>query len=89
MRILADDYILPNETVVDYVTRFSGVTAEDLDPTVSKRTIITPRSAYLKLRFFIDRRCIIVGHGLDKDFETANIFVPPSQVCVRHVSIIR
>lgn len=84
MRILADDYILPVEPVLDYVTRFSGITEDDLNPHTSKHAVVTHRTAYLKLRYFIDRKCIFVGHGLAKDFETANIFVPPDQV--RHSS---
>ena len=82
MRVLADDYILPVEPVVDYVTRFSGITAEDLNPLTSRHSVLSQRSAYLKLRYFIDRKCIFVGHGLQKDFETANIFIPPQQVRV-------
>lgn len=78
--LLADDYVLPLEPVLDYVTRFSGIVAEDLNPLVSKHPIITHRAAYLKLRYFIDREFIFVGHGLQKDFETANIFVPAHQV---------
>ena len=80
--ILADDYILPMEPVLDYVTRFSGIVAEDLNPVVSKHAVLTHRAAYLKLRYFIDRKFIFVGHGLQKDFETANIFVPPEQVYI-------
>jgi len=80
MRIIADDYILPVEPVLDYVTRFSGITEEDLNPATSKHSILTQRAAYLKLRYFIDAKCIFVGHGLQKDFETANIFVPPEQI---------
>jgi hypothetical protein len=80
MRIIADDYILPVEPVLDYVTRFSGITEEDLNPQASKHSILTQRAAYLKLRYFIDAKCVFVGHGLQKDFETANIFVPPEQV---------
>lgn len=80
MRIIADDYILPVEPVLDYVTRFSGITEEDLNPITSKHSILSQRAAYLKLRYFIDAKCVFVGHGLQKDFETANIFVPPEQV---------
>lgn len=81
-RLLVDDYILPSEPVIDYVTRFSGIVAEDLNPSQSRFAVVPYRTAYLKLRFFLDRGCIFVGHGLSKDFETANIFVPPDQVCV-------
>jgi hypothetical protein len=80
MRIIADDYILPVEPVLDYVTRFSGITEEDLNQHTSKHSLLTQRAAYLKLRYFIDAKCVFVGHGLQKDFETANIFVPPEQV---------
>ena len=79
-RIIADDYILPCEPVADYVTRFSGIVADDLSPALSRHAVVTNRTAYLKLRFFLDRGCIFVGHGLQKDFETANVFVPPEQV---------
>jgi hypothetical protein len=80
-RLLVDDYILPSEPVIDYVTRFSGIVAEDLNPSQSRYAVVPYRTAYLKLRFFLDKGCVFVGHGLQKDFETANIFVPPEQVC--------
>ena len=77
---ILDDYVLPNEPIVDYVTRFSGLTPEDLDPKTSPHAIVSNRTIYLKLRYFVDSGCIFVGHGLKKDFETGNIFVPPEQV---------
>ena len=80
VKIVADDYIIPSETIVDYLTRFSGIVAEDLQPAVSRNAVVSNRTAYLKLRFFADSGCIFVGHGLDKDFDTANIFVPREQV---------
>jgi Ubiquitin carboxyl-terminal hydrolase/Exonuclease len=83
-RLLVDDYILPSEPVIDYVTRFSGITPEDLNPSQSRHAVVPYRTAYLKLRYFLDRGCVFVGHGLQKDFETANIFVPPDQVSQPH-----
>ena len=79
-RLLVDDYILPSEPVIDYVTRFSGIIPEDLNPSQSRHAVVPYRTAYLKLRYFLDKGCVFVGHGLQKDFETANIFVPPEQV---------
>ena len=78
--IVLDDYVVPREPVVDYLTRFSGIVAKDLDPKSSTRHLISTRAAYLKLRFFIERGCIFVGHGLKQDFWTANLVVPPSQI---------
>jgi len=84
--VLIDDYVLPQEPVVDYLTRFSGINPGDLDPSSSSshnnshRALVTMRTAYLKLRVLVDRGCIFVGHGLDKDFRMLNMFVPPSQI---------
>ncbi|CAE7664457.1 PAN2, partial [Symbiodinium microadriaticum] len=78
--LLLDDYVLPTEPVVDYVTRFSGLVEEDLNPATSRHAVVSDRTAYLKLRYYRDSGCIFVGHGLQKDFETANIFVPPEQI---------
>jgi len=80
MEVMSDDYVIPSETILDYLTRFSGIVAEDLQPGVSKNAVVHNRTAYLKLRMFADRGCIFVGHGLNTDFETANIFVPKDQI---------
>lgn len=80
--VLLDDYVIPLEPVVDYLTRFSGLNPEDLNPKTSRHSVVSSRAAYLKLRYYVDAGCIFVGHGLQKDFTTANIFVPPNQVVV-------
>jgi PAB-dependent poly(A)-specific ribonuclease subunit 2 len=79
-RIIIDDYILPKEPVVDYLTRFSGIHPGDLDPKTSPHHLVPARTAYLKLRYFVERGCIFVGHGLSTDFSTVNLFVPPCQI---------
>jgi PAB-dependent poly(A)-specific ribonuclease subunit 2 len=78
--VMLDDHVLPREPVVDYLTRFSGIVAQDLDPTQTTHNLISTRSAYLKLRYLQDQGCIFVGHGLRQDFATVNIAVPPNQI---------
>ncbi len=81
-QVLIDDYILQTEPVVDYLTRFSGLTARDLDPSSSgnKRNLVSLKTVYLKLLYLVDIGCVFVGHGLRKDFRIINIHIPSSQV---------
>ncbi len=78
--VLIDDHVLPKEPVVDCLTRFSGILPGDLDPKISSHHLVPARTAYLKLRSLLERRCIFLGHGLSTDFLTANLFVPPHQI---------
>ena len=78
--IVLDDHILPREPVVDYLTRFSGIVAKDLNPKQSPHHLITPRAAYLKLRFLVERGCVFIGHGLQQDFWIMNLVVPANQI---------
>lgn len=78
--VIFDDHVQPNEEVTDYLTRFSGIVEDDLNPKRSKHHLITSRAAYLKLRCLVERGCIFVGHGLQQDFWTANLAIPASQI---------
>lgn len=60
---IIDDYIIQQQPVVDYLTRFSGLTADDLDPHLSKHYLVTLKTEYLKLRHLVDSGCIFIGHG--------------------------
>eukprot|EP00750_Incisomonas_marina_P027349 INCI6178.4.p1 GENE.INCI6178.4~~INCI6178.4.p1 ORF type:complete len:1357 (-),score=217.14 INCI6178.4:1524-5594(-) len=75
-----DDYIINNEPIVDYLTRFSGLKPGDLDPATSQHHLVTLKIAYLKLRHLVQRGCIFIGHGLKKDFRIINMLVPACQI---------
>jgi PAB-dependent poly(A)-specific ribonuclease subunit 2 len=79
-KLVADDHIMPRERVTDYLTRFSGIESDDLNPKRSSRHLIGQSAGYLKLRALIERGCIFVGHGLQQDFWTANLAVPAHQI---------
>jgi PAB-dependent poly(A)-specific ribonuclease subunit 2 len=87
--IVVDDHVLPREQVVDFLTRFSGIVDEDLDPARCSHRIISTRNAYLQLRYLLDQGCIFVGHGLKQDFSTVNLIVPPNQVRSLRLSLGR
>lgn len=76
-RVLCDYHVLPREPVLDYLTRFSGIVADDLNPKTTRHHLISSRDAYLLLRYLVDKGVTFVGHGLRQDFLTANLFVPP------------
>jgi len=78
-----DDHIHTSETIVDYLTEYSGIKrkyhplhkvssqillAGDLDPSRSRYTLTPLKIVYKKLRLLVDRGCIFIGHGLSKDF---------------------
>ena len=66
-RELVDDHVIPREPVVDFLTRFSGITPSDLNPKTSRHHLISARSAYLKMRYLVDRYVYfesMFGHAL-------------------------
>ncbi|OOF98956.1 hypothetical protein ASPCADRAFT_204652 [Aspergillus carbonarius ITEM 5010] len=74
-----DDYITIKETIVDYVTQYSGIKPGDLDPRVSQHNLVPLKVAYKKLWLLLNLGCVFVGHGLASDFRKVNIQVPKSQ----------
>lgn len=78
--VCIDDYIVPRYHIVDYLTEFSGIVAEDLDPALSTHHLVSLKTAYQKLRLMVDSKVTFVGHGLAQDFRILNIHVPPEQV---------
>ncbi|XGW17743.1 hypothetical protein V3C99_002384 [Haemonchus contortus] len=81
-QVLIDDYVVTCEgdVVDDYLTQYSGIMEDDLDPTKSTKHLTTLKRVYMKVLHLIERGCIFVGHALVNDFSTLNIHVPPKQM---------
>ncbi|KAH7175699.1 ubiquitin carboxyl-terminal hydrolase-domain-containing protein [Dactylonectria macrodidyma] len=75
-----DDYIAIREPIVDYLTSYSGITEQDLDPRVSTHSLLPLKMAYKKLWILLNLGCKFLGHGLKQDFRVINIHVPKCQV---------
>lgn len=74
-----DDWISPKEEVADYLTAWSGITKEDLEPGTSSRHLVPLKVAIKKLWLLLNLGCKFIGHSLDNDFRELNIFVPSAQ----------
>lgn len=61
-RLVYDTYVRPESLIIDYNTRFSGVTAKDL----SKRSKLL-KDVQNDLMGFITADTILIGHGLEND----------------------
>jgi PAB-dependent poly(A)-specific ribonuclease subunit 2 len=75
-----DDYIAVTETVVDYLTEWSGISPGDLSRETSPHAPVSLKHAYKKLWLLLNLGCVFVGHSLANDFRTINIHVPKVQV---------
>ena len=78
--VVIDDYVAQLEKVEDFLTRFSGVTSQDLDPLQTRRRLVSYRVAALKLRWLLQRGVHFVGHGVSSDFRTLDLPVPPGRI---------
>ncbi|KAF7661741.1 hypothetical protein LDENG_00255120 [Lucifuga dentata] len=62
LKVIYDTFVKPNSKVVDYNTRFSGVTEEDLESAT-----ITLRDVQAVLLSMFSAESILIGHSLESD----------------------
>ena len=80
--IVYDTYVRPQSMVVDYNTRFSGITAEHLS---SSRTYLP--EVQERLSEFIFSDTILIGHGLENDLRALRLIhdnIIDTSICFRH-----
>lgn len=69
-----DEFIRPNGMVVDLVTRWSGVTEDDLE---EKARINFEKLRKDVLGKYLDDKTILIGHGLENDLKALRLVHPP------------
>ncbi|XP_012258318.2 uncharacterized protein LOC105687332 isoform X2 [Athalia rosae] len=67
-RLVYDTLVKPEAEVIDYNTRFSGITAKDLSK--SHKTL---RDVQSDLMGFLNADTILIGHGLENDLKALRI----------------
>ncbi|CAH1998194.1 unnamed protein product [Acanthoscelides obtectus] len=64
-RVVYDTYVQPDFEIVDYNTRFSGITAKDMEHSQVKKL----HEVQNDLLGFIHSKTILIGHGLENDLK--------------------
>lgn len=69
-RTVYDSYVKPENPIIDYNTRFSGITAKDLKKGNAAKSL---KDVQNDLMNFINSDTILIGHGLENDLKALKL----------------
>ncbi|KAL8856008.1 MAG: hypothetical protein Q9178_007378 [Gyalolechia marmorata] len=69
--VVMDEFVKPDKPIIDYLTRFSGITPEKMDTTTTSLANIQKRMLDI-----LTPKTILVGHSLNSDLEALKLTHP-------------
>ena len=70
-RLVYESMVRPDDTIIDYNTRFSGVTARDLKG--GNNSVKSLKDVQSDLLGFINANTILIGHSLENDLRALKV----------------
>ena len=68
-RLVYETIVMPEDPIIDYNTRFSGISAKDL----KRGPVKSLKDVQNDLLGFINANTILIGHGLENDLRALNV----------------
>lgn len=75
-KVIYDELVLPTNPITDYLTKYSGMTAERLSGVTTRLADVQK-----KLKELIDYDTILIGHSLENDMKVLKVCILDRMHC--------